>query len=217
MGFMDNVSTFTKGVGAKAKGNYDVVNLNSQISTLQRDINSLYTLLGEKYYSVHSTDPDEAVAGLVEQINAKKAKIDELQNDILKTKDDIAAVQLVAPQMKEFKFCVKCGNKLAPDAVFCTKCGTKQPENQVSESPVVVAEIDNPVIEEVAASVAENTIEEAVVEEVAAVPQEEYVEPQVDTADEVVEEAPAKCFCGKCGSEIEVGSLFCPECGAKQE
>lgn len=38
MSFMDNVSAFTKGVGQKAKGNYDILTLNNQITNLNKDM-----------------------------------------------------------------------------------------------------------------------------------------------------------------------------------
>ena len=133
MGFMDSVSTFTKGVGAKAKGNYDVVALTTQISALKKEIASLQTKLGETYYSLHKDAPEEQLKQYVDEIIAKEHTIEVINQQIIQTKEATAAVQLtVAPANTSVavnstlgRKCIKCGAALPDDAIFCPECGTK--------------------------------------------------------------------------------------------
>lgn len=137
MGFMDSVSTFTKGVGAKAKGNYDVVALNTQISACKREILALYSKLGETYYATHKNDPDDSVKGIVSDIIERENKIAVINDQIAQTKEATAAVQLtnspvVAGATNSLgRKCANCGATLADDAVFCAECGTK---NEIVEA-----------------------------------------------------------------------------------
>lgn len=147
MGFMDSVSAFTKGVSAKAKGNYDVVTLNSQVSGLKREISALQAQLGEEYIKLHRDDAEEALAGFIAAIKEKENKIEELNAQIEATKEATAAVQLTAPATAASGYtgrrCSNCGAPLDADAVFCGKCGAKNeiiaPE-PVIEEPVAAPE-----------------------------------------------------------------------------
>ena len=63
MGFLDDVKGFTSGVAEKTKGNMDVISLNQQITSAEKDLKEMYTLLGEKYYEQHGNDPEQFQAG----------------------------------------------------------------------------------------------------------------------------------------------------------
>lgn len=137
MGFLDNVSAFTKGVGAKAKGNYDVVALNTQISSCKKEIAALHANLGELYFNLHRNDPEDKLAGIVNEIISKEKKIEELNQQIETTKEATAAVQFTAPTEPTVpddytgRRCSNCGAPLADDAIFCGECGTK---NEIIET-----------------------------------------------------------------------------------
>ena len=142
MGFIDNVSVFTKGVGAKAKGNYDVVSMNAQISAIKKEIIELYKQIGEAYYKEHSTSPEDCVSDLVNNVSGLLLKIEELNNQIEITKSETASVQLIVPSEKNTETsnysgrkCRQCGTPLGADDVFCPSCGTK---NEIEEIEAVV-------------------------------------------------------------------------------
>ncbi len=131
MGFMDSVTSFTKGVGAKAKGNYDVVNLNSQISALQREIGGLFTAIGERYYNNHKDDAEECFSGMIKEVKDRIAKINSLQQEIENTKEALANVSFSSAQ-PAVRYCVKCGTPLDMGSVFCVKCGAQQPADEAA-------------------------------------------------------------------------------------
>lgn len=126
MGFMDSVTNFTKGVGTKAKGNYDVVSLNAQISAIQKEISSIYTSIGERYYEIHKDDHEECFSGMIKEINERLDKINIIQGEIENTKEVMAAVSFSGSQ-PSVKYCIKCGTQLGARDMFCVHCGTKQP------------------------------------------------------------------------------------------
>ncbi len=131
MKFMDEVSAFTKGVGQKAKGNYDIVAMNNRISSIQKEIRGIYTSLGEAYYALHKKDSEESLKNFVDSIVKLEAQISEVQRQLETTKAATAAVQLKAPQTENevydgsHGFCANCGASLPEDSIFCVKCGAK--------------------------------------------------------------------------------------------
>lgn len=131
MGFMDDVSVFAKGVGKKAKGNYDVVAMNTKVSSLRREIQGIYSKIGEQYYALYKETPDEAFKEFIETIKDRETQIAELQKQIEDTKAITAEIPLkttVASNNQEvnvnMKYCANCGAAIPEDSCFCTNCGT---------------------------------------------------------------------------------------------
>ena len=98
MGFMDSVSSFAQGVGQKAKGNYDVLALKNQASSLEKEVSELFKRLGEGYFNKYKEAPEAELAELVNQIIEKQNRIAELKAEAENTKAATAAVQLVPQQ-----------------------------------------------------------------------------------------------------------------------
>ena len=130
MGFMDEVSAFTKGVGQKAKGNYDVVAMNTKISGLQKEMQNLYLKTGQQYFSLYKENPAENMRESVEAICRVQEQIAEIRQQIETTKAETAAVPLKAGTFVpdgngENGFCPSCGAPLTADSLFCVNCGAK--------------------------------------------------------------------------------------------
>lgn len=130
MGFMDEVTAFTKGVGQKAKGSYDIVAMNGRVSSITKEIRSVYTQIGEKYYTLHKGSPEEALADLVDTVNSLEAQKAMTEQQIESAKAAAASVPLsaqAAPAAADGTngFCDKCGAPLPQDSVFCVRCGAK--------------------------------------------------------------------------------------------
>lgn len=130
MGFMDEVSVFAKGVGKKAKGNYDVVAMNTKVSSLHREIQGIYPKIGEQYYAIYKEAPDEALKDFVETIKDKEAQIAEIQKQIEDTKEATAEISLKIANSSDdqkvdanIKYCPNCGSAIPADSCFCTYCG----------------------------------------------------------------------------------------------
>ena len=130
MGFMDEVAAFTKGVGQKAKGNYDIVAMNGKVTSLTKEIRSVYTQIGEKYYAIHKDEPEEALTDLIDTVKSLEAQRAAIERQIENTKAATASVPLAAQGAPasangENGFCEKCGAPLPEDSVFCVRCGAK--------------------------------------------------------------------------------------------
>lgn len=127
MGLMDEVSVFAKGVGKKAKGNYDVVAMNARVSALRREIQSIYSKIGEQYYAIHKETPEEALKELVENVMEKENQVEEIQKQIEGAKAAISEIPLkTADTQKDdvkIKYCINCGSAIPEDSSFCTNCG----------------------------------------------------------------------------------------------
>lgn len=139
MRLMDEVSAFTKGVGQKAKGNYDIVTMNNRISSLQKEIRGVYTKLGEAYYSLHKEEAEEALRDYTFQIQQLESQVAKVQQQVDATKELTAAVSLKAAPDESVMgdrghgFCANCGAPLPEDSMFCVKCGTKVEQVDVKE------------------------------------------------------------------------------------
>lgn len=130
MGFIDGISTFTKGVGQKAKGNYDIVSMNNKITGLQKEIQKTYLKMGQQYYLWYKENPAEELKVFVESIKDNEAEISKIKREIENIKAETAAVQLTAstPSLNadgSNGFCTECGAPLVEDSSFCVICGAK--------------------------------------------------------------------------------------------
>ncbi len=130
MGFMDGVAAFTKGVGQKAKGSYDIVAMNGKVSSLTKEISGVYTQIGEKYYALHKDEPEKAFEDFIETVKSLEAQRAVIERQIESTKAATASVPLSAQGAPatangENGFCEKCGAPLPEDSVFCVRCGAK--------------------------------------------------------------------------------------------
>lgn len=104
-----------KNAGERAGDLVENTKINLQIFDLNHDLDELYRDLGKLVYAAHA-DPEadtQAVNGLLEQVDAKKAEVDAL-----------------GEKLKDLRSLVICPNKqcaarCGKDDKFCRRCGTK--------------------------------------------------------------------------------------------
>lgn len=90
--------------------------INLQIFDLNHELSELYLSLGKLVYAAHA-DPEsdtQAVSGLLEQVDAKKAEIEALGEKLKDLRNSIICpnAQCAARCGKDDKFCRRCGTKL---------------------------------------------------------------------------------------------------------
>lgn len=105
--------------------------INSQISAEKKAISDNYMNLGEKYFELFCSNPDENLAGFVAAIRESQQKIADFEDQIRK--------------LKGIESCPNCGAEINDGALFCTGCGTKieapppPPETPVPDARVCAA------------------------------------------------------------------------------
>lgn len=115
----DKISSTSKDVAKKAKEVAEIANLNSQVSSKESTIKSMYVEIG-KY--VYENLKDDAPAEIAE----KFASIDGLM-------DEIAGIKKAIQELKGVQACSNCGKDVDANAAFCPGCGNKMPEPVVEE------------------------------------------------------------------------------------
>ena len=128
--------------------------------------------------------------------------------------------------------CPECG-KDVKEAKFCSNCGALLPKaeeivSEEVEETTIDAAFEESSEDEVDEVVDEEVVEEDASEEVQEVPDEAVDEEVVEeesteeVVDEVVEEEPAAeeadsakktKFCSNCGTQVDMSTAFCPQCG----
>lgn len=127
-------STISKGittVTVKTSSSVEKAKLNTQISSVSKDMERLKQEVGNKLYVLWETDSFD-ISKVEEELNSikeKKEKIHKLQdqleeldaqaNSILGTNGEKTSQGLVAC------VCSNCGNQYEQRINFCVKCGTK--------------------------------------------------------------------------------------------
>ena len=107
--------------------------------------------------------------------------------------------------------CPECG-KDVKEAKFCSNCGALLPKAE----EIVSEEVEETTIDAAFEESSEDEVDEVVDEEVV---EEESTE---EVVDEAVEEEPAAeeadsakktKFCSNCGTQVDMSTAFCPQCG----
>ena len=123
--------------------------------------------------------------------------------------------------------CPECG-KDVKEAKFCSNCGALLPKaeeivSEEVEETTIDAAFEESSEDEVEEAVDEEVVEEDASEEVQETPEEVVEEESTEeVVDEAVEEEPAAeeadsakktKFCSNCGTQVDMSTAFCPQCG----
>lgn len=160
-----------------------------KIAQLKKETEQYYSMIGRKYYALHSSDAEECVRAEIEKIN-------ELNLQITYEQEQMAAY-------KDGRICVNCGASLSEDDRFCPSCGKQieRTKNMSSGQKKVCARCGNPYEQgqkfcvKCGFSLSDVKNEEKFKEETSVIPE--------------------TLTCPGCGNEIEPDMKFCIVCGKK--
>lgn len=117
MDFFDEIIDKAKvALDVAVKATEDVVDTGKQkfnVAALENKITKDYKALGEAFYNFKKTGEidDELIDELISSIEEKKAKIEELKEEMRKAKAD--------------RICANCGAAIEENTIFCPICGQK--------------------------------------------------------------------------------------------
>ncbi len=121
MAFFDELTKKAKDVAAvaadKAKDAAELTKISVAIAGEQREIDKNYRTIGEWFVSEYEGEIPDAVRDLVENVNASKAKIAELEASKPSKDEPFSAAQPSVGMKK----CPICGAE--SDSKFCPHCG----------------------------------------------------------------------------------------------
>ena len=105
----------------------DVVELKCQMNDLITIIRDLYMLLGENYFRLFGTKPEEEVAEICWQIQGKQKEMALIKRNIaqLNNCSDRLSDDRRRTIWKEKNFCPQCGTNVVAGMRFCSECGFK--------------------------------------------------------------------------------------------
>ena len=107
------ISDTTQSVVEKTKISTDTMRLNGLISDEERNVQRIYAEIGRKYMELHGADGDPDFAGLMQEYQTSKAKIEEYRSQIRRN--------------KHLLICAGCGAEIPETVLYCTRCGAENP------------------------------------------------------------------------------------------
>lgn len=111
--FFDKLKQGAAEAGKKAQNTIEVNRLKFQISAKEKEITGIYSRMGECVYHAMQSESLEEISDQLllfsEQINQKKAEIQDIENRIRTVQNE--------------KLCPVCSKAAALDTKFCSGCG----------------------------------------------------------------------------------------------
>lgn len=107
------ISDTTQSVVEKTKTSTDIMRLNGLISDEERNVQRIYAEIGKKYMELHGADGDPDFAGLMQEYQTSKAKMEEYRSQIRRN--------------KHLLICAGCGAEIPETVLYCTRCGAENP------------------------------------------------------------------------------------------
>lgn len=188
MSFFKKITeTVSKGVSTateKAQQTVEITRLNSQISGKRKEIEKLFTDIGESVYEAYRAH----------DLSLAEAKVIPACEKIVAIHSQIAALDDRIKELRNEKDCV-CGQRVPYDVRFCPSCGHPFPDHHQEQLPNE---------ERSEAADAEVDVEPAVEPE-----QEDTYIPQPELPPRSVRPQ----LCHNCGARLEPDSRFCHTCG----
>lgn len=132
-----------KAVTEKTKIVSESARLNSRIIAKESSLRSLYSEIGEYYYSKYKDAPDEESAEAVNELTDTLNSIADMKNQLLSIKGAVKCTECGAECPIENSFCGQCGAKLVkPEPPVEEKAqndaeAAEEPENQVFTGEVI--------------------------------------------------------------------------------
>ena len=118
-----------QGMAKQTKDFMEVSRLNALISDQEKQIQQLFTSIGEAYFRRHHQDPDAEEKASIDQIKL-------LYNEINHNRKNIDLIRGIIK-------CPRCGADVQVGSVFCSSCGMRmpqpvpQPQPQMAPQPQV--------------------------------------------------------------------------------
>lgn len=193
MNYLGKKITVTgQGAIQKAKDISEVARINTQMDTLQKDVdNTCYEIgkvLVKQYAGLEAKVIEEKLNSLEDGTSQKK-----IWKNILSIKEMEAQIAACEGQLKEIKriiHCPNCGKEVSKDAKFCGNCGIliESEEDEVSENRKICPECGTVLPED--AKFCHNCGME-------------------------LEETSEFVRCPACGHPLSEDAIYCDECGLK--
>lgn len=127
----------------------ETAKLNMRTGELNKVIQEKYARLGERYFALRGSAPEEELAEICAAITKANEELESIRLELQRIRQlkvcpacgaenpsDASFCSKCSAQLPELppkpaepgaRFCFNCGGKVAVTAQFCTKCGTKLP------------------------------------------------------------------------------------------
>lgn len=129
MAFMDMIGKKIAQTGQetvqKTKNMAESVKLSSMVTDEEKKIRQLFSEIGEMYYQIHRSDPENTFTPYIMQI--------------VEAEERVSAYSERIKQLKGIAKCPNCGGEVPDDVPFCNTCGAQMLQSGMSISEETVA------------------------------------------------------------------------------
>ncbi|MCD8019273.1 MAG: zinc ribbon domain-containing protein [Clostridiales bacterium] len=236
MAFFDRVNRTISETGQRAKDLADIAKLNEKITENNNRIKQLYLESGELYCKVHATDAEAEFARYITSLAQMKVQNEEWNEEVQRLRGLVKCSNCGNYIAKNAPFCTSCGQRLLPESsvvcpgcgavwekgmFFCQQCGTRLPGEQPS-----VIEAEKTVKGLCSECGAEMSKDALFCSNCGAKKKQEQPENSFSgtngnepVSSEQISAPQADggtSRCINCGAELDIGAVFCSECGARK-
>lgn len=110
----NDVAVSTQGAVQQTRAIAETMKIESRVSSMEKQIEQQYTLIGKRYCELHAEDPEPELKNSVDNVYTCMEEINKLKTQLYKAKGVV--------------ICPNCGKELAENVQFCAFCGERIPK-----------------------------------------------------------------------------------------
>lgn len=225
----NNMEVSTQGAVQQTRAIAETMKLESRVSSIEKQIEQQYTLIGKRYYELHAEDPETELKNSIDNVRAYMEEISKLKTQLYKAKGVVICPNCGKESAENVQFCAFCGERIPKrvslenntnEKTRCSQCGAEISANQkfCTNCGFAVDAAEGTRMSDVIkpSQPFEIKVDCEEENEKIEIPEEALPQNSIDENDATSTEKDAKQLqqnCPNCGQPYAEGQAFCMKCG----